>query len=62
MKTLKRLIFGALSALLFAVGLVRAADRYDPIKATLIAVGEDNVSAAPDSSYPPDFPYDQDPG
>jgi hypothetical protein len=51
MKTLKRLAFGVLSSLLFAVGLARAGDHLDPISRSLTAADKGRVLAsAPDTA------------
>lgn len=44
MNTTKRLFLGVISALLFAVGLARAADRFDPMTKTVGAVNTDDTN------------------
>lgn len=49
MKTLKRLILGALSSLLFSVGFARVADQLDPMSQSLSQVNtESSVESSPD--------------
>jgi hypothetical protein len=49
MKNLKRLILGALSSLLLAVGFARAADQLDPMSRSLPHVSADSsVESSPD--------------
>jgi hypothetical protein len=49
MKNLKRLVFGALSSLLFTIGFARAADQLDPMSQSLPQVNTDSaISGAPD--------------
>lgn len=48
MKHIKRFVFGVASSVLFALGLVRAADRFDPLsQGPIIADLQAEVSTAP---------------
>jgi hypothetical protein len=44
----KRLLFGALSSLLLAVGFVRAADRFDPVTNDLTSKAGQQLYGSPD--------------
>jgi hypothetical protein len=44
----KRLLFGALSSLLLAVGFVRAADRFDPVTNDLTSKAGQQLYGTPD--------------
>lgn len=57
MKNAKRLFFGVLSSLLFVVGLVRAAERLDPINGDLRVNHGAVQIGTPDCSSPCDV-YD----
>jgi hypothetical protein len=50
MNTTKRFVFGILSSVLLAVGLVRAADSIDPVNASLPPVDAAITESSPDSS------------
>ena len=48
MKTTQRLVLGIVSSLLFAVGFVRAAERFDPISANVVTQADQATTAAAD--------------
>jgi hypothetical protein len=51
MKNMKRLVLGALSSFLFAMGFARAADQFDPMSQSLPQVNTNSaISGAPDCS------------
>lgn len=47
MKTIVRFLLGVASSALLAAGLVRAADRLDPVNQSLPAVGTTTTGSAP---------------
>ena len=49
MKKMTRFMLGALSSLLLAVGLARAADRLDPIRLNTESASDSTLSSTPDS-------------
>jgi hypothetical protein len=55
MNTTKRFVFGILSSVLLAVGLVRAADSLDPVNASLPPVDIEITDSTPDSSSVCDY-------